>query len=252
VASRFCNLPVRIQISGQMPSHYGFGSATAIRLATLEAIAAVAGKSVDRADIVRASARGGTSGIGVTTYFDGGLVFDVGVKASQLASLPSSSVEGARASPLIITRFDMSKWKIGICIPLDIKPQTEKQEIAFFKRSCPIPAAATNEILYHVVYGAIASAREHDFDGFCAAINAIQRCNWKGLERKLYGEQLYSLEKTIYALGARAVGMSSLGPGLFFLAENIGTIISRLKRELPQHLWFISFCHNSGRKLQHR
>ena len=42
-------------------------------LATIEAIAAVTGKRTDRVGLIRASGRGGTSGIGVTTYFDGGL-----------------------------------------------------------------------------------------------------------------------------------------------------------------------------------
>jgi beta-ribofuranosylaminobenzene 5'-phosphate synthase len=37
MSQQFANVPVQIEISGEMPSHYGFGSATAIRLAILAA-----------------------------------------------------------------------------------------------------------------------------------------------------------------------------------------------------------------------
>jgi beta-ribofuranosylaminobenzene 5'-phosphate synthase len=249
IAQNFAKSPVRIEISGEMPSHYGFGSATGIRLATLEAIAAVTGNDIERAGLIRASGRGGTSGIGVTTYFDGGLVFDVGIKNARLALLPSSVLEGARPFPLVITKLEMPAWKIGLCVPSDISPQTEEQEVTFFKRACPISAAAAKEALYQVIYGAIASAKERDFTGFCDAIKVIQRCTWKKLERDLYGEPFLSVEQRIYEAGASAVGMSSLGPGLFFLGNDVEAITARLQTALPQHAWMVAACHNSGRNL---
>lgn len=152
IVQNFAATPLRIEISGEMPSHCGFGSATGIRLATLEAIATLMCKSIDRVGLIQASGRGGASGIGVTTYFDGGLVFDVGVKHSRIELLPSSALEGVRPSPLIITQVEMPNWKIGLCIPSGIPLQTEEQEIGFFKRACPIPAAAANAIRYNVVW----------------------------------------------------------------------------------------------------
>jgi len=248
-AQKFAKLPVRIEISGEMPSHYGFGSSTGIRLAVLEAIALVTYNNIDRLQLVRASGRGGTSGVGVTTYFDGGLIFDVGVKKASLQMLPSSLVEGERPSPLIITNLEMPAWKIGLCIPADIQPQTEEQEVAFFKSSCPISANAANETLYQVVYGIVASIKEEDFRGFCDAVNTIQLCTWKKAERTLYGKAILAIEKAIYDAGALAVGMSSLGPGLYFLANNIEDVISRLRASNPQHTWIIAACRNSGRSM---
>jgi beta-ribofuranosylaminobenzene 5'-phosphate synthase len=250
IAQDFAGSPVQIEISGEMPSHYGFGSSTSIRLATLEAIATVMGKTLDRSALIKASRRGGTSGIGITTYFDGGLVFDVGVKKDVCHELlPSSALEGTRPPPLIVAQIKMPAWKIGLCIPYNIPPQTEEQELAFFKRVCPTPAVAINETLYHVVYGAVASASEHDFDGFCNALSAIQNCTWKRLERELYGQQLVSLERKIYDSGARAVGMSSLGPGLFFLADDVDVVITGLKAALPEHSWMAGVCDNTGRNV---
>jgi beta-ribofuranosylaminobenzene 5'-phosphate synthase len=249
VAQNFAESSVQIEISGDMPSHYGFGSATGIRLATLEAITKVTGKTIDRAGLVRASGRGGTSGIGVTTYFDGGFVFDVGVKNTRTTLLPSSALEGVRPSPLVVKQLKMPEWKIGLCIPSGIPPQTEEQEIAFFKRACPTVAAATTETLYHVVYGAVASVHDQDFNTFCEAIKAIQSCTWKRMERQLYGEALLLIEREIYRAGASAVGMSSLGPGLFLLADDVDTVTGRLQGTYPEHEWIVARFHNSGREM---
>lgn len=239
--------PVRISICGEMPSHYGFGSATAIRLAAIEAIRHLQSKSPNREELVDESGRGGTSGIGVTTYFDGGIVFDVGAKSKRLGFAPSSSIESTRQLPLVLARFPMPEWKVGICIPGTLVSLSAAEENAFFKRVCPIPEPSVHEVLYHVVYGIVASAREHDFQTFCKAVRAIQGCIWKRMERELYGQELINLERLIYDAGASAVGLSSLGPGLFFFADSLEPILANLKSRHPQHSWQISTCWNSGR-----
>ena len=188
----------------------------------------------------------------MTFLFHLGVVFDVGVKNLRLALLPSSSLEGVRPSPLVITQLEMPAWKIGLCIPSDISPQTEEQEIAFFKRACPTSAVAASETLYHVVLGVVAAARDRDFRTFCDAVNAIQRCTWKRLERELYAESLLLVEREIYDNGASAVGMSSLGPGLFFLADDVDAVTARVRRVLPQYGWIVGICHNSGRTVTHQ
>jgi len=175
--------PVNLKISGDMPSHCGFGSATAIRLASVEALGLLYSKPLERHELVRVSGRGGTSGIGVSTYFEGGLVFDVGV-CSGIDFAPSSLIESIRSAPLVLSRFPMPNWKIGICIPTTLTPQSFDEEAAFFKRVCPLPDAAVNETLYHVIYGLVAGARELQFSTFCKATRAIQKGGtgfvWRG------------------------------------------------------------------------
>jgi beta-ribofuranosylaminobenzene 5'-phosphate synthase len=216
----------------------------------LEAIANVEGHIADRAGLVKISGRGGTSGIGVTTYFDGGLVFDVGTKNDHQPMLPSSVVEKTRSCPLVLAQQKMPEWKVGLCVPLDILPQTEEQEVAFFKRACPITSSASKQALYSVVYGVLASSKEQDFNGFCSSIRSIQRCKWKSLERGLYGEPLVLIERKIYEAGATVVGMSSLGPSLFFLAADVGGVAAKMRATFPFHKWIVSTCNNSGRILK--
>lgn len=241
--------PCEVHISGQMPSHYGFGSATGTRLALLEATSILTGKIVDANEIVRASGRGSTSGIGVTTYFQGGLVFDAGIKKACRDLLPSSVIEGKRPTPLVISQLPLPDWPVGVCIPFGITRQSEAEEVAFFRRVCPIPQSVVTEALYHVVFGVLASIKEKDFENFCAAIRAIQACAWKKAERELYGESLISIENKLYAFGASAVGMSSLGPGLYYFGKDIEIITEKLKVELPQHQWISTYFSNSPRTL---
>jgi beta-ribofuranosylaminobenzene 5'-phosphate synthase len=240
-------LPVSVRIAGDMPSHFGFGSATGIRLAALEAVGLLAGASTDKHLLIKLSGRGGTSGIGISTYFDGGLVFDVGVRNKGSTLLPSSVIEKRRLSPLELVHFPMPFWKVGICIPTNILQKSEEEEIEFFKSACHLANSEVNETLYHVVYGLLASAKEGDFDTFCSAVKAVQKCKWKSMERSLYGEKLASLEQAIYRAGASAVGMSSLGPGLFYLCENVELVTSRLATLLQNEIWLTSDCCNHGR-----
>jgi beta-ribofuranosylaminobenzene 5'-phosphate synthase len=69
----------RIVIRGDFLTHYGMGSGTAIRLACIEGLLAINRQIPSREELVKLSGRGGTSGVGIATYFDGGFLFDLGV-----------------------------------------------------------------------------------------------------------------------------------------------------------------------------
>ena len=59
--------------------------------------------------------------------------------------------------------------------------------------------------------------------------------------------QLIELETEILSLGASAVGMSSLGPMLFFLGEEIEEIPQKLNDKFPQVTCFITTINNDSR-----
>src|SRR5262245_7165104 len=63
----------RVTIMRLLPEHCGFGVTTAAVIGTLEGLAALAGEEMSAEDLVAASRRGGASGIGINTYFSGGL-----------------------------------------------------------------------------------------------------------------------------------------------------------------------------------
>jgi len=236
-------------ITGTVPTHGGFGSSTAIRLACLEALSKLFDLKMSREQLVLASGRGGTSGIGINTYFDGGFVFDIGHPADGAEFAPSGA-KNSHTPSVALTQLPMPNWDIGICFPKNIPLKTQLEELRFFRSHCPLPAADIHEILYHSVYGITAAVKENDFDRFCEAIRTIQHTAWKKGERSLYGEPLQKVEDSIYNAGAKAIGMSSLGPGLFFLGENLQSTIDSLQQTHPDCEWMLTTPRNSGREVE--
>lgn len=236
-----------ITINGNMRAHSGFGSGSAISLACLEALHRLNGSMPSPAELVAASGRGGTSGVGIHSYFSGGCVFDLGRSTDNNAHAPSHQATASR--PLLLDQMPMPDWEIGICIPLSIPHKSQAEEQAFFERTCPLPAEAVYETLYHSLFGLYAAIREADRTIFCHALRAVQACAWKKAERLEYGTALIEIEQALYANGAEAVGMSSLGPSLFFLADNVTEIINQMRLARPDCEWLLTHPANCGREL---
>jgi beta-ribofuranosylaminobenzene 5'-phosphate synthase len=238
---------IRCIIKGYALPHYGLGSNTAIYMSCIEALFILNEIKYSQEDVIRYSKRGGTSGIGINTYFEGGFIFDVGIKNNEQLFNPSSIADRNGEMPLVIHKCKLPNWEIGICIPKYIQNKSEQEEIDFFKTHCPIDKISIENILYEAVYGVTSSIIEHDYDVFCKSVNTIQSTQWKYLERLLYGKELIKLEKRIKSLGADCVGMSSLGPVLFFTGNNINSIIEIISNDIPETICYNTSFNNKGR-----
>lgn len=237
---------------GLVQSHAGFGSNSMIYLSCVETLFTLNNRDYTNQDIISISGRGGTSGIGINTYFKGGFVFDAGIgNHGQRAFAPSSAfMTEVTPIPLLIKNMKLPEWHLGICIP-PIEHKTEEEERAFFQRNCPINRRDTEAILYETVYGVTSSLLENDFGVFCKSIDAIQQTKWKMLERDLYGKELFAMESIIRNAGARCVGMSSLGPMLYFFGDDIDCIINKVKTEAPQCVCLKTSFNNYSRLVIH-
>lgn len=236
----------------QIHSHYGFGTSTMVYLSCIEALLIINQREYMSNDVVNLSGRGGTSGIGISIYFKGGFVFDTGVTNNADRDLaPSSCFKGDDyRKPLIFKNICLPRWEMGICIP-PIQNKTEDEEKAFFDKNCPIGQVAVENILYESVYGISSSLLENDFNTFCKSVDSIQETKWKSLERDLYGEELKVVESVIRKAGAKCVGMSSLGPLLYFFGEDIDGIVDRVNTDLTGGKCYKTSFNNSGRILEY-
>jgi len=239
-----------VEIFDSPSSHNGFGTGTGTRLGTIEGLLEINQRALPREAIIALSNRGGTSGIGINTYFDGGIVVDIG-HSGVSKQLPSSNLEGYRGAPLKMASGLMPDWKIGICVPDEIQALTREQESELFRETCPINDAEVYETLYHSIYGIYGSAIDARFDDFCSAINKIQEFAWKKAERSLYGKNLNEIEDVLYMCGAKSVGMSSLGPSLFFLGDGLENIASKARAQLKRCHIITTTVDNAGRKIVH-
>lgn len=237
---------------GMIQSHVGFGSNSMIYLSCIEALLMLNQRSYNQKDVITLSGRGGTSGIGINTYFNGGFIFDAGISNFGQRSLaPSSVFVGEMVqSPLLLKELRLPQWDLGVCIP-PIAPKSEDEEREFFQENCPINKDAVALILYEVVYGVTTSLMEGDYNTFCKSIDVIQQTKWKLLERNLYGKELITAETLIRKAGARCVGMSSLGPMLFFFGNDIDSIVNRVNVDLTEGKCFKTSFNNSSRILEY-
>ena len=216
-----------VTLNGELMTHVGLGSGTAVRLGVLEGLFFINGKSISENGLVRQSKRGGTSGIGINTYFSGGLVFDLGIANDCRGFAPSSQTD-SKHLPSLIPSLPMPPWPVCICIPRFIRPKTQEEEVDFFNKAAPVKPADSYEASYHALFGVYAAVIEHDFSAFCCAIDAIQATTWKKQEWFEYGDSLLNLAKNLRDQGADAIGMSSIGPMLFCLGnEDSMTYISQ-------------------------
>ncbi len=242
----------KVSIHGEAPSHTGFGVSTAIRMACVEGIYLLHKQQVSENQVIHQSCRGGTSGIGVHGYFTGGLVFDLGHEQNKEEFLPSRSREHSFHLPLLLKSVPMPNWEVGILIPHHIPTKTNAEEKSFFKKTCPIIKEQVYESVYHSLFGIFASVETKNKSNFCKAINTIQTQTWKQAERNLYPE-LTHIEEKLYEFGADAVGMSSLGPMLYFFSSNIMDVVNSVENsELRESCSvFKTDVRNQGREIIH-
>ncbi|MBA4312610.1 MAG: hypothetical protein C0417_08265 [Chlorobiaceae bacterium] len=246
------NKKISITIDGEVIPHYGFGSETALRLASLEMLSLINNYQPDKNELIHFSGRGGVSGIGINTYFNGGFILDSGVKGIFEEYKPSNQLENRKSLPLLIHRQETENWELGLYVNSDIKSLSEVEETIFFQNSCPILDYEAYEILYVSVYGCLSAGIEKDKIGFCNAINRIQTTKWKALERKLYNNLINENEKSLFIAGATAVGMSSLGPLLYFFSDkSIEEVISQAKIIGLKGRFYRSSMTNYGRVIQY-
>jgi beta-ribofuranosylaminobenzene 5'-phosphate synthase len=209
---------VAVQIAGALQTHIGMGSGTALRLAVLEALYALNERPQPRGDLVVRSGRGGTSGVGINTYFQGGLILDLGIKSGTPGFLPSSACRPA-ALPIALPALTMPDWPLCLCVPRNIRPKSQHEEFEFFQRTLPLHPIASFRAAYDALFGIYAAVAERDREAFCKAVASMQRTSWKEAEWREYGPPLERLRDDLVRIGAECVGMSSLGPMLFCFGD---------------------------------
>ena len=240
------NTCVHVTLSGNLRTHVGMGSGTAVRLGVLEGIFFFNGKRVSMYELIKKSKRGGTSGIGINTYFGGGLVLDLGVPNNNDEFVPSSLGHHPLV-PLSFPRVTMPNWPLCLCVPRSIPTKSQQEEIDFFRRTAPIDATDSYRAAYEAIFGIYASVVEGDYRSFCRSIRGLQETRWKLQEWNEYSSELRELETRLLEFGVSAVGMSSLGPMLYCFGEPLilediaraeGTLNCDMTKTVP---------YNSGR-----
>lgn len=218
-------LSLKISVSSYIPFHVGLGAGTQLSLAVSEAILRIEEVPYLKEDLIELSGRGKRSGVGISVYFSGGFVLDVGKRKD--SNLPSLS----------LLRLDFPlDWVFLVVLPklnLRVYDKVEEEKFKLLRD------VNVYEISYLVLMGLIPSLIEKDIKLFGEYLTVIQR---------KVGEIFYSSQGGIFAHelceelisfmlkeGAYGAGQSSWGPVVYGVLKK-GEKAEEMKRKVESFL----------------
>jgi beta-ribofuranosylaminobenzene 5'-phosphate synthase len=246
---KFCN-KTNIIINGDIYFHSGLGAGTALTLACIEAAFLINEIDYDIAEIKALSGRGGTSGIGVSSYFNGGFILDLGHEASNTPHQPSHFVTNHNL-PISLNKVPFNFDNLFYLLPIEAPLIHGECEKEFFNKNTPIDTKSVYETCYLSIFGVLASVIECNLKQFSESIDAIQGMAWKSLEIERAGKIVKSLMHELKELKCLSVGMSSLGHGIFFILNNFKDLDKVTSLALTNHCKLIPLVpSNNGRVIE--
>jgi beta-ribofuranosylaminobenzene 5'-phosphate synthase len=161
------------------PQHVGFGSKTALALALIAGVNAFRSIGWSVEQMQRLSARGAASGIGIHSFFTGGVIWDAGHRGDAATRLLPSGSTIATGIPPLMTRIPFpDAWGVMVVLPVE-GPMTRQEEMKFFVENAPVPtseALSTMAALYH---GVLPAFLLEDYSALAAALAEVHRLGFK-------------------------------------------------------------------------
>ena len=211
-------LRTRIAVEQTMPPHVGLGSKTALLLAVLQAASLAGGRRLDAPALQRLSGRGGTSGVGINTFFTGGFVTDGGHPAAPGRPHAPSSASRPDAGPPVLCRLDIpAAWRFTLLVHPS-QSIADEAERRLFADSTPVPECEVLRaisVMYHGVVAAVATA---DLALLGTAMDELHRTGFKRCELAAQAESIRAMYARVRDAGS-AVGLSSVGPLLYVVSS---------------------------------
>jgi beta-ribofuranosylaminobenzene 5'-phosphate synthase len=224
----------RFTLVDRFPSHVGLGSTTATTMTLLQAIAAVNGWSISRAELIALSGRGRTSAIGCHTFFEGGLLVDAGQRGHPTGSYVPSMLPAGRRPSLRLGRWPMpTDWHGYLLFAFEPPSVPPADEAAFFSSAAPTGRTDTLHQLAHLYHGILPAIVEADLTRLARSLREFQSCGLKAREIAAQSEKVRSTLARLWADGF-AAGLSSLGPTIFVIVQASTTdLVPALSGDIP-------------------
>lgn len=213
-----CLPAVSVTIEAAPPQHVGLGSKTALILAALRAAFSAHEQEPKDRVLQLLSGRGGTSGVGIHTFFLGGFVIDGGHAAGVGPLLPSSAGRPADVPPVVVRCDVPPDWQVSLILP-DGRRIEGAGELEFFRANTPIPGAEAETALAIMYHGIAPAFLLADLDLLRHSLKALQAIGFKRCEIANQSDTVAGLLEQLDGISTGAVGMSSLGPLVFFVSH---------------------------------
>lgn len=211
--------PCAIELLESPPEHVGLGSKTTLLLSVARVVAEVTGVDLTPDELCAITRRGGTSGIGIHTFFEGGWMVDGGRSRDGTTSLrPSSAQQPTSRPPAIAWASVPTTWRFHLLLPRGSR-RSAAEEIEFFRTATPVPRDEVLETLSQVYHGIMPAVVEGDLG---ALHTALSRLRQSGFKRREIDHQSTAVRNLLDHLDASgyACGMSSLGPLVYVIVDD--------------------------------
>ncbi len=209
------------RIKESYPIHHGLGLGTQLSLSAAKLISSLNDVELNACALAKIIQRGGTSGIGVHSFDNGGLIIDGGHKRTVKNDYLPSSVSKVSPPPLL-ARYDFPKdWDIILLTPNISQGASGSEEVNIFQEYCPIDINDVERICYLTLMKLMPSVIEEDIESFGDSVNKIQSMGFKKVERNLQDSKINMLLENMTKLDIPCVGMSSFGPTCFGITDSL-------------------------------
>ena len=228
---------IKLQINDSLPDHVGLGSGTQAALSAAAAINKIYGLGKSVRELAIAVGRGGTSGIGVAAFENGGIILDGGHKFKDKCAFSPSAASHVPPGPVLFRR-DFPDWPIVLAIP-NTKGAHDAEEVDIFKKYCPIPLAEVQEICHVILMQMLPALVEEDLESFGKAINHFQLVGFKRREVELQPRPVLDIMEYMRDNGASGSGISSFGPVVYGIVGSSGEgkrLLKEAQRMLDESL----------------
>ena len=216
--SRALKREFHVKLISATPQHVGLGSKTAVLMATAIVCNNLVGRPMGQTQLVLASGRGGTSGVGVNTTFGGGFVVDGGHGAEGGGRYEPSSARKPEGVPPALVRLRFpDAWRVHLFLPRGYRYSGER-EVQFFRQNSPIGVREVHEVLAAVYHGIVPAIAEADLELLRVALREVHRTGFKRRELHGQGREVRELVEVLQSGRKLAAGMSSLGPLVYAIA----------------------------------
>ncbi len=241
---------IKLTFEDEIPMHCGFGSGTQLALGIAKAVNVLYELGLDVQELARIAGRGGTSGIGVAAFDTGGFIVDGGHRfPDEKGSFLPSSALGDIAPPPVLLRYPFPEWQMLIVMPNCSRIYGEA-EIELFQTLCPQPEWVAQKLSHILLLQILPALIEGDMLTFGNALNCIQKFGWKRVEIDAQGDELQLTLDFLGNSGAFGAAVSSWGPAICVLGEDIEELnrkTERFLKTLPNGgTCFITRANNSG------
>lgn len=210
----------KLTVRQQIPQHVGLGSSTQLYLAVAKAVTELYGITADARELAVLASRGGTSGIGVAAFEQGGFIVDCGHsygRGMEKANFLPSAYSTARPAPVAV-RLDFPDWRVLLCIP-EGSGLHGVDELEYFRQHFPADEREPEKISRIILMKMIPSVVEKNLKEFDEAVKLMNKAR-----SFTFPKETQRLINTINKQGGRGTSMTSFGPVVFTLTDKQHTL----------------------------